>query len=277
MSIYERGSNQYAKRLKPRKESGLVLPGLFTASVDEILDISVPKPSLAPKVRSKQGAMYRFEQVHHLVVLDMAVNEGLPVTLPQVQTLLDDITPEGMKIEEAAEVKAIDKANQQMLFALKNSQPFDLGLAKKINYQLTAEVIDRGLVRGTGVTHGGGHVSLAMGAKYSAPDGDENDLEGAYEKIVERAKEYPNPLEGAAYTFCALTLLQAFGDGNKRTSRLMASGLLLGEGIDAIYIPASVRGKYQEGLNRLFRNMDTSVIAGLLYDSVCSGDYLGDA
>ena len=77
--------------------------------------------------------------------------------------------------------------------------------------------------------------------------------------------------------FCALTLLQAFGDGNKRTSRLMASGLLLNEGIDAIYIPASVRGKYQEGLNRLFRNLDTSVISALLYDSVCSGNYFGDA
>lgn len=276
MSIYERGSNQYAKKLKPRKESGLVLPGLFTASVDKILDINVPEPPLAPKVRSKQGAMYRFEQVHHLVVLDMAVNEGLPVTLPEVQTLLDDVTPAGMKIEEAAEVKAIDKANRQMLLALKNNEPFDLRLAKKINYQLTAEVIDRGLVRGKGVTHGGGHVSLAMGAKYSAPDGDENDLEAAYEKVLERANKYPNPLEGAAYMFCALTLLQAFGDGNKRTSRLMASGLLLNKGIDAIYIPASVRGQYQEGLNRLFRNLDTSVIAGLLYDSVCSGDYFGD-
>ena len=276
MSTYVRGSNQYAKKLKPRKESGLVLPGVFTASVDEILDISVPKPDFAPKVRSKQGAMYRFEQVHHLVVLDMAVNEGLPVTLPQVQTLLDDITPAGMKIEEAAEVKAIGKANQQMLFALKNSQPFDLKLAKQINYHLTAEVIDRGLIRGTGVTHGGGHVSLAMGAKYSAPDGDESDLEDAYKKVLEQAKGKPTPLEGAVYMFCALTLLQAFGDGNKRTSRLMASGLLLGEGIDAIYIPASVRGQYQEGLNRLFRGLDTSVIAALLYDSICSGDYLGD-
>lgn len=276
MSVYERGSNQYAKKLKPRKESGLVLPGIFTASVDEILDIGVPKPSLAPKVRSKQGAMYRFEQVHHLVVLDMAVNEGLPVTLPQVQTLLDDVTPEGMKIEEAAEVKAINKANQLMLLALKNSELFDLRLAKQINYHLTAEVIDRGLVRGTGVTHGGGHVSLAMGAKYSAPDGDENDLEDACKKVLEQAKEKPTPLEGAAYMFCALTLLQAFGDGNKRTSRLMASGLLLNEGIDAIYIPASVRGQYQEGLNRLFRGLDTSVISALLYDSICSGDYLGD-
>lgn len=276
MSKYQKGSNQYVKRLKPKKEAGLKLSTTYTASIEEILALQIPKPISTPKIRSKQGAIYRFEQMHHLLVLDMAQNEGIPVTLPQVQTLLEDITPAGMKIEEASEVSAINLANQQMLAAVKNSQLFDLNLAKAINYHLTAEVIDRGLVRGTGITHGGGHVSLAMGAKYSAPDGGINDLEEAYRQVLTRAKQKNTPLERAAYTFCALTLLQAFGDGNKRTSRLMASAPLLDSGIDAIYIPAIVRAEYQEGLNSLFRDLDTRGISELLYTSICSGDYLGD-
>lgn len=250
---------------------------IFTATVDEIVHLSVPTPCFAPKVRDFSEAVDRYEKMRELLVLDMAGNEGVPVTLMDVYALLSGRTPKGLSEEQAAEVVAIYKANQQMLLSLNNVEDFDLPLAELLNWYLTPEVIDRGVVRGKGVTHGGGHVSLAMGAKYSAPDGNENDLEDAYSKVLERAKQEPNPLEGAAYMFCALTLLQAFGDGNKRTSRLMASGMLLNEGIDAIYIPASVRGQYQEGLNRLFRNLDTSVIAALLYDSVCSGDYFGDA
>lgn len=249
---------------------------IFTATVGEIVYLSVPTPCFAPKVRSLEEVASRYERMREFLVLDMAGNEGIPVTLPDVRALLSGCAPKGLSEKESAEVLAIAKANQQMLLSLNNVEDFDLPLAELLNWYLTPEVIDRGLVRGTGVTHGGGHVSLAAGAKYSAPDGDENDLEDAYRKILERAGEHRNPVEGAAYMFCALTLLQAFGDGNKRTSRLMASGLLLNEGIDAIYIPASVRGKYQAGLNRLFRNLDTSVIAGLLYDSVCSGDYFGD-
>ena len=249
---------------------------IFTATVDEIVYLSVPTPCFAPKVRSLSEAADRYEKMREFLVLDMAGNEGIPVTLMDVRALLSGRVPKGLSEKESAEVLAIDKANGQMLSSLNDCEDFDLPLAELLNWYLTPEVIDRGVVRGKGVTHGGGHVSLAMGAKYSAPDGEENDLEDAYKQVLERANKYPNPLEGTAYTFCALTLLQAFGDGNKRTSRLMASGLLLNEGIDAIYIPASVRGKYQEGLNRLFRNLDTSVIAGLLYDSVCSGDYFGD-
>lgn len=249
---------------------------IFTTTVDEIVYLSVPTPCFAPKMRSLDEAADRYEKMREFLVLDMAGNEGIPVTLPDVRALLSGCAPKGLNEKEATEVLAIDKANDQMLLALNNCEDFDLPLAELLNWYLTPEVIDRGIVRGTGVTHGGGHVSLAMGDKYSAPDGDENDLEDVYRKILERAGEHRNPIEGAAYMFCALTLLQAFGDGNKRTSRLMASGLLLNEGIDAIYIPASVRGKYQEGLSRLFRNLDTSVIAALLYDSVCSGDYFGD-
>lgn len=250
---------------------------IFTATVDEIVYLSVPTPCFAPKVRDFGEAADRYEKMREFLVLDMAGNEGIPVTLPDVRALLSGCAPKGLNEKESAEVLAIDKANDQMLLALNNCEDFDLPLAELLNWYLTPEVIDRGIVRGTGVTHGGGHVSLAMGDKYSAPDGDENDLEDAYKQVLDRANKYPNPLEGAAYMFCALTLLQAFGDGNKRTSRLMASGLLLNEGIDGVYIPASVRGKYQEGLNRLFRNLDTSVISALLYDSVCSGDYFGDA
>lgn len=250
---------------------------IFTATVDEIVYLSVPTPCFAPKVRDFSEAADRYEKMREFLVLDMAGNEGIPATLMDVRALLSGHAPEGLSKKQAAEVAAINQANDQMIAALNNVEDFDLPLAEQLNWYLTPEVIDRGVVRGQGVTHGGGHVSLAMGAKYSAPDGDENDLEDAYKKVLERAGERRNPVEGAAYMFCALTLLQAFGDGNKRTSRLMASGLLLNEGIDAIYIPASVRGKYQEGLNRLFRGLDTSVISVLLYDSVCSGDYLGDA
>lgn len=249
---------------------------IFTATVDEIVHLSVPTPCFAPKVRDFSEAADRYERMRHLLVLDMAGNEGIPVTLMDVRALLSGRAPAGLNEKQAGEVLAIDKANNQMLSSLNDCEDFDLILAEYLNWYLTPEVIDQGVVRGKGVTHGGGHVSLAAGAKYSAPDGDENNLEDAYEKVLERANEYRNPIEGATYMFCALTLLQAFGDGNKRTSRLMASGLLLNEGIDAIYIPARVRVKYQEGLNRLFRTLDTSVIAGLLYDSVCSGDYLGD-
>lgn len=103
---------------------------IFTATVDEIVYLSVPTPCFAPEVQGLNRAAHRYKKMREFMVLDVAGNEGIPVTLPDVRALLSDRAPKGLNEEQAAEVLAIDKANNQMLLTLNNVEDFDLPLVK---------------------------------------------------------------------------------------------------------------------------------------------------
>jgi Fic family protein len=52
--------------------------------------------------------------------------------------------------------------------------------------------------------------------------------------------------------FASATRSQFYFDGNKRTARMMASGMLLAQGYDALYIPFERRLEYNKCLDSLF-------------------------
>lgn len=56
------------------------------------------------------------------------------------------------------------------------------------------------------------------------------------------------------YLFGALN--QFFYDGNKRTSRLMMNGILLGAGEDAISVPGGSRLEFNQAMIRFYDSQD---------------------
>ena len=75
-----------------------------------------------------------------------------------------------------------------------------------------------------------------------------------------------NPVEQALAYFCSATRSQFYFDGNKRTARLVASGLLMSNGYAALNIPNARRLEFNLALDELFRSDDATTLMDFLYD-----------
>lgn len=74
------------------------------------------------------------------------------------------------------------------------------------------------------------------------------------------------PLERALAFVLFGALQQFFFDGNKRTSRLMASGLLLTHGLPALSIPASEAARFDALMVRFYLSRDGTEMTAFLLD-----------
>ena len=75
-------------------------------------------------------------------------------------------------------------------------------------------------------------------------------------------------LVSAMFLFGALN--QFFDDGNKRTSRLMMNGVLLGAGEDAISVPGRRRLEFNQAMIRFYDSQDGTEMMRFMAD--CSLD-----
>lgn len=64
-------------------------------------------------------------------------------------------------------------------------------------------------------------------------------------------------MERALNYAALISYVQPFSDGNKRTARFMADGLLMSRGYDAVEIPAASRREYTRVLADMFTRADT--------------------
>lgn len=160
-----------------------------------------------------------------------AVNlEGIPFTLPEVQTLLDGITVGGYKLSDQQIVvnqadawKQIFGAVRAGRFAL--SRDFACGL-----HAIAAkeETLEWGRFRSGGVT--------IAGTDWLPPEATE--LPGLFNEMVQGAARFDDVYDRAIFVFLEIARIQFFYDVNKRMGRFMMNGLLLDQGYPAINLPA---------------------------------------
>ena len=81
-------------------------------------------------------------------------------------------------------------------------------------------------------------------------------MESIFEAGLEILRGIAGLHERAIATFLFGALNQFFYDGNKRTSRLMMNGILLGAGADAISVPARRRLEFNEAMSRFYDSRD---------------------
>lgn len=157
-------------------------------------------------------------------VFDTSQLENNPLTFPEVKTLLDGITIGGRKISDVDQVLNIKNA-WILLFNLLKSDSFVLSktIFDKIN---DAIAINETLYAGS---FRNGSVNIAGTKNYKAPKYET--LDNIFESEIPKILDGFNPIEQAIRIFLWGSLNQFYWDGNKRTARIIANGILINEGI----------------------------------------------
>ncbi len=172
-----------------------------------------------------------------------AVNlEGVMMTLPEVQTLLDGITIGGHQISDQNMTINQAKAWETLFAMVKNGEfRFDKTTACKIHAIAgKEEALEWGQFRT-------GFVTIA-GSSYQPPS--PNKLDDCWQQMSELVAKQTDSYDKAITACLQMARNQFFWDVNKRMGRFMMSGILLDMGLPIINVPA----KRQIEFNQLMIN-----------------------
>lgn len=159
-----------------------------------------------------------------------AVNlEGVSMTLPEVQTILDGITVGGHKISDQNMV--LNQANTwKRIFELIDENSFEFTKNVALELHTIAgreEAFEWGILRA-------GNVSIS-GSDYEPPSPD--DLDQIWLDTEAEIKTFTDIYDKAIAAFLKMARVQFFWDVNKRMGRFMMNGILLTEGYPIINVP----------------------------------------
>ncbi len=169
-----------------------------------------------------------------------AVNlEGVAITLPEVQTILDGVTVGGHKISDQNMVINQAKAWKR-LFELMDDNRFEFSKPVALELHHIAareEAFEWGVFRS-------GHVAIS-GSDYEPPPAET--LDEMWAKTQSEVDLIKDVYDKAIAAFLKMARIQFFWDVNKRTGRFMMNGILLNKGYPVINVPV----KRQLEFNRL--------------------------
>ncbi|WP_434284654.1 Fic family protein [Clostridium botulinum] len=192
------------------------------------------------------------------IIFNMGSLEGNPFTFPEVQTLLDGITVGGRRVSD-----------EQQLYGLKNGWEYLFDLVKKEKFQLNKEIsnsinnkvaINEALISGE---FRDSQVRIG-GTDYIPPQAEElnsiflNELP----KIIDRCK---TKTELAFEIFLFVALNQFYYDGNKRTGRLLANGVLLSSGQGILNVKAKDKLEFNTLMIDFYDTKNANNICDFLY------------
>lgn len=173
---------------------------------------------------SREKAIFQAKKMLPEYIFDTSQLENNPISFPEVQTLIDGITIGGHKISDVEQVLNIKKTWMMLLDTIRSNK-FEVTkkMFDKVNNLIAREeAIEWGKFRT-------GKVSIAGTNIYNAPDFKE--LDNIFDTELNIISDGFNPVEKAIRIFLWGTLNQFYWDGNKRTARIMANGILINSGI----------------------------------------------
>lgn len=187
--------------------------------------------------------------------------EGLNITFPQTQTILDGVNVQELKLDE---IQCILNLRDAWKFVINNiDKEFNLDFICKVNeYVARNESLEWGKLRK-------GNVSIS-GTEYvpEIPDTEKviNDIKeiNKIENITQRAIEY------MLYGMRA----QLFWDGNKRTSTICANAIMIKNGKGILKVADKNLKEFNELLTQYYTTNDKNKIRQFIYDNCIYGiDY----
>jgi Fic family protein len=193
-------------------------------------------------------ALFYAKKIIAQTVTDVVNLEDINYTVAEVQTLMDGITVGGHKIHD--ELIVINQINAwQFLFdAISNnnfavSHDFCCKLHKIVANQ---EALAWGEFRSSLVS--------ISGTQYTPPNSSRlntlwNEIVSDVDKQLHSTKQLPAAAQlyqTAISLFAKMAKYQFFYDGNKRTARMMMSGLLLANGSPMINVPAKRKNEFHQ-------------------------------
>jgi Fic family protein len=199
-----------------------------------------PDKSIAIQMAKRQLP----EFVHDAVNL-----EGINMTLPEIQTLLDGVTIGGHKLSDV-QITLNQAKTWKALFDMVKEDRFELSAETVCNLHAIAakdEALTHGEFRYTSV--------FITGTDYMPPDAEK--LPGLFNEMVDQAAKIKDVYERSFYVFLNMARNQYFFDVNKRTGRFMMNGLLLDAGYPAVNVSAKRQMEFNQKMIDFFENNTT--------------------
>ena len=187
--------------------------------------------------------------------------EGLNITFPQTQTLLDGVNIQELKLDE---IQCILNLRDAWRFVINNIEDeFDLKFICKINeYVSRNESLEWGKLRK-------GNVSIS-GTEYIP----EIPVEEKVENVIAEIKKIENVSERAIEYMLYGMRAQLFWDGNKRTSTICANAIMIKNGKGIIKVADKHLKEFNELLTQYYTTNKKEKIKQFIYDNCIYGiDY----
>ena len=196
--------------------------------------------------QDKKKALFIAQKVFAELVFDVQKLEGMPFTMPEVQTYLQGITVGGHHVTDEDKLKQQVLGWKHLLFLVKTG---DFSLTKD-----SACSIQEILARDEALEIGhfrSGRVGIA-GTWYSPPPA--NELNELFERMLHEIGALPDIREQAYRLHLDFARNQFFYDGNKRTGLLMCCGHLMSNGYPPLSVPAKRLIEYNAGMIRFYES-----------------------
>ena len=184
--------------------------------------------------------------------------EGINITFPQTQTVLDGVNVPELKIDD---IQCILNLRDAWKFVINNiEKDFNLDFICKVNeYVARNESLDWGNLRT-------GNVSIS-GTEYipKVPNKEE------VIKDINKINEIDNITERAIEYMLYGMRNQLFWDGNKRTSTICANAIMIKNGKGIIKVSDQNLGKFNELLTEFYNKNQKEEIKQFIYDNCIVG------
>lgn len=189
------------------------------------------------------------------LVFNAAYIEGVNVTFPQTQAIIDGAIVNNVPVSDIQTVLNLRDAWKFMLGTI--DEPLTLNYICKVNeYISKAESLEWGVLRN-------GNVGIG-GTDYLPPV-----PEKAYvEKRLEALRAIEDAAERAIAYFCYAVRAQLFWDGNKRTSTIVSSKILIEVGRGVLTIGKSDALNFNESLLHFYDTEDSIPLKQCLYQCI---------
>ena len=190
------------------------------------------------------------------LVYDAVNLEGVPMTLPEVQTILDGITVGGHKISD--QNMALNQAEAwKRLFSIVDEGSFSF--SKKIALELHGIAAKEEALEWGKFRHGNVTIS---GSDYEPPEPQE--LENVWNNISLEIERITDVYDRSITVFLRMARAQFFWDVNKRMGRFMMNGILLSNGYPIINVPAKRQKEFNQLMLDYYSDGDTTSMNSFL-------------
>ncbi len=184
--------------------------------------------------------------------------EGINVTFPQTQTILDGVNVPNLKIDE---IQVILNLRDAWNYVINNvEEKLDLNFICKVNeYVARNESLEWGKLRTGKVT--------ISGTNYIPEIPAEEEVSEKIKEIINIGNATERAIEYMLYGMKS----QLFWDGNKRTSTIVANKIMIENGVGIIKVSDENLEEFNKLLSEFYTTNNKEIIKGFLYNKCIFG------
>ncbi len=182
--------------------------------------------------------------------------EGIGVTFPQTQEIVEGRTVAGLTIKETMTINNLKHAWQFLFDSI--DYPLDMQWISQLHYEIGCNdvVLFPGERRESVVTIGG------TDWRPDIPS-----YEG-FKDALSEVLSIQDPIDRALEAFCVVARTQYFNDGNKRTAQLVANKILIENGCGVLAVPKASLEEFADRLLKYYETNDSADLKQFLRDNV---------